>query len=125
MRDDPAYKAAQRDADACWHENSAPNYHKEYRADLKKPAAERRPRRRIRPRRRRRRTITLALGTHELRVSVVPARSRPADGARVPASDVELALVRIRRAADEDSACADGAKDGRVPARESLTGSSV
>jgi hypothetical protein len=126
LRSDPAYKAAQREADACWRENSAPDYHKEYRADLKKPAAQRRQRRPIRPRARRR-ALVVALGALELRVSLVPAgaRSRGVDGGETRVPDVELALIRVQRAADGDAVRDVSTKDGRVPSPESLTGSQM
>ena len=124
LRTDPAYKAAQREADACWRENSAPDYHNEYRADLKKPAAQRRHRRPIR-RRPRRRALVVALGAHELRVSLVPAgaRSRGIDGGETRFPDVELALIRVQRVVDGDAVRDVSAKDGRVLSLESLTGS--
>mgnify|MGYP001581144134 CR=1 FL=1 len=128
LRSDPAYKAAQRDADACWRENTAPNYHQEYRADLKKPVPQRRPRRQIRrPRSRRRQTLTVKLGAHELRVSVIPASavSGKVDGRGIGEGDVELAVVRIRSLAEEDAVCGHGAKDGHVPLPENRTGSQI
>ena len=127
VRNDPAYKASQRDADTCWHENTAPDYHKQYRADLKKPTEKRRPRRRILVRKRRLKTITLALGAHELRVSVLPSSAPlwPTDVDRASATDVEVALVRIQSPFQGGAARVRDAKDGRVPTPETLSGRAI
>lgn len=126
LKSDPAYKKAQREADACWREHSAPDYHKAYRADLKKPAAQRRPRRPMRrPRRDKRRALTVALGALHLRLTVVgsSAGSQGAGASATRSPDLELAVIRIQRVSDEDAAHVVGAKDGRVPSPAILIGS--
>ena len=121
LRTSPKYASDQRDADACWHKNSAPNYHKEYDADQKKPPAQRQKRRGIRRRRRsrRRRVVTVALGSHQLRISIARAPQSPRE--RPASTDVELVVVRVQPAPDQADGPRGGAKDGRVREAETPT----
>lgn len=115
---DSKYASDQREADACWHKNSAPNYHKEYDADRKRPPGERKTRRSIRrrARSRRRRAVTVAIGSYRLRISIARAPQSPQD--RPEGTDIELVVVRVRPAPDQAEASGVGVKDGRVPAAE-------
>lgn len=72
LDNDQAYRDGQAGADKAWHKHKAPNYHREYHEDLKKPPHERKRRRPIRRvgRRRRRRSVRLLMGRREIRVAV-------------------------------------------------------
>jgi len=84
LDNDQAYRDGQAQADKAWHKYKAPNYHREYHEDLKKPLHERKQRRPIRRRcgRPRRRSVRLLMEKREIRVTVsVRPTLRRANGA--------------------------------------------